>query len=238
VKPFVPAVIALVVGIVLGAWQPRGELLSLRQELDEERAAARRPCRADATDGVRSLLRAPETLGVRAAKPGGDAPAVEPAVDGPLEATDAGEEPGQDAPAGGAPFQDIEEARDAMHAALDARRAQAMAALVEQGDLEDDEIEAVNAAMDRMNQELEVAVGAFVDDALADKQVDRRDVMEFAADALDIVLAADDSVRLALPADLYDDIDPTAVDPLSYVSGDTLDALLLLEGVENAAFDQ
>ena len=36
------------VGIVLGAWQPRGELLEMRAELDELRAAGNKPCRASA----------------------------------------------------------------------------------------------------------------------------------------------------------------------------------------------
>ncbi|HND34441.1 MAG TPA: hypothetical protein PLA94_30775, partial [Myxococcota bacterium] len=50
---FLPAVLALVVGILLGAWQPRGELLRLRSELDASRG---KDCRSDAAASVRDLL--------------------------------------------------------------------------------------------------------------------------------------------------------------------------------------
>ncbi|MES2639814.1 MAG: hypothetical protein V4850_10035 [Myxococcota bacterium] len=228
-KPFFPAVVALVAGIVLGAWQPRGELLSMRAELDTLKAAGGKPCRSGAADSIRSILRAdPSTFEAS----GADRKVRN--VGGPddAEVAEIGEEgaPPTDGAIPEAPA-NAEQLRDTMNAALDARRAQALAALVEQGGLEDAEVAAVTDAMDQMNRELKTEVNAFVDAAVASGEVDRRDVMEFAAGALDIVIAADDRLQKAVPADVYAEVDDAAVDPFSYLSGDALDALVRLEGV-------
>jgi len=228
-KPFFPAVVALVAGIVLGAWQPRGELLSMRAELDTLKAAGGKPCRSGAADSIRSILRAdPSTFEAS----GGDRKVRN--VGGP-EGGEVAEGEGEGAPptdgATPEPPANAEQLRETMNTALDARRAQALAALVEQGGLEDAEVAAVTAAMDQMNRELKTEVDAFVDAAVASGEVDRRDVMEFAAGALDIVIAADDRLQKAVPADVYADVDDAAVDPFSYLSGDALDALVRLEGV-------
>jgi hypothetical protein len=237
-KPFFPAVVALVAGIVLGAWQPRGELLAARAELDALRTDHGGPCRGGAADSIRSILHAdaPSVAEAPSHPHEGRVPAAiaadEPVVDEPTPPAD--EQPvGADAPADQTP----EQMKEAMHTALDARRAQALAALVEQGELSDDEVEAVNTAMDHMNQELASEVDGFVDDALRAGEVDRRDVMDFAADALDIVIAADDDMRKAVPPEVYDEIDDSAVDPFSYVSGDTLDALARLQGMPSPVFE-
>lgn len=219
----------MVVGIVLGAWQPRGELLSLRAELDQLRAHGGKPCRGGAAESIRSILRADAPDLSLDEEPADEAPNVDGvATETPAEAPTDGEAPAEgptDAP------QTPEEMQEGLRAALDARRAQALAALVEQGGLEEEEVDAVNAAMDQMNRELKAEVDAFVTDAASTGEVDRRDVMDFAAEALDIVIAADDRMRHALPADVYAQVDDSAVDPFSYVSGDTLDALARLEGV-------
>jgi hypothetical protein len=67
-------------------------------------------------------------------------------------------------------------------------------------------------------------------DALANGEVERRDMLGFAADALDVVLAADDAMRDALPEGALDGVDDTLVDPHAYISGDTLAPLTRLEG--------
>lgn len=227
--------IALVAGIVLGAWQPRGELLAMRTELDALKATAARPCRGGAADSIRSILRA-------------DAPNFEAAVEGkrsrPADDAPSTEPPGSDAPDDAdappvaPPTETPEQMRDAMNTALDARRAQALAALVEQGGLEDDEVAAVTDAMDQMNRELKVEVDAFVDAAVAAGEVDRRDIMDFAAESLDIVIAADDRMRKAVPDDVYAEVDEAAVDPFSYVSGDVLASLMKMEGVTAPTFGE
>ncbi len=229
-KPFFPAVLALVVGIVLGAWQPRGELLAMRAELDELRAQAARPCRGGAAESIRSILRA-DAPDLERPDRRAPAPSIEITAEAePDEAAPEADVP-TDAPVAEAP-QTPEQLRDAMRTALDARRAQALAALAEQGDLDDDAVEAVEAAMNQMNRELKAEVDAFVDAAVESGSVDRRDLMDFAAESLDIVIAADDRMRSAVPEDVYAAVDESAVDPFSYVSGDTLEALVRLEGVD------
>lgn len=226
-KPFFPAVIALVVGIVLGAFQPRGELLALRGELDALRAKGGKPCAGDAAADIRSILRAaPQEMGRRSNT---DEDATEP--------TEGAEVPADGAPdvapaAGDAPAESPAQVQEALVAAMDARRAQALQALTEQGDLSDDEVDSVNAAMDQMNREIKAEVDTFVEEALKNGEIDRRDILDFGAEALDIVIAADDRMRAALPEDVYVGVDDAAVDPFSYVSGDALTSLTRLEGID------
>ncbi len=220
-KSFVPAVLALVIGIVLGSWQPRGELLQTRQEMDELRARSKGDCRGErAMDGIRDILRAkpPDAL---------NAPDDPPEADTATAANPAA--PGEPPPPSG-PV-DMAKEVGVMQAALDARRSQALAALIEQGDLSDEQVEAVERAMDEMNNQLRAQVDEFVAAANAGDEPDRRDMMEFAADTLDIVLVADDQMRAIVPAEAYDSVDPETVDPFSYLSGEAVASLAKLEAL-------
>lgn len=228
-KPFFPAVIALVVGIVLGALQPRGELLALREELDTVRAKGAQPCRGGAADSIRSILRAaPQEMAERRNEEEDEPSPDDPSPDDVPATPDAQADGAPDAAAA----RSAAEVEDAMVTAMDARRAQALQALTEQGDLGDDEVAAVNAAMDQMNREIKAEVDAFVADAVQNGSIDRRDILDFGAEALDIVIAADDRMRAALPEDVYADVDDAAVDPFSYISGESLTALTRLEGID------
>ncbi len=221
--------VALVAGIVLGAWQPRGELLAMRTELDALKVAGARPCRGGAAESIRSILRADPTSleapseGRRVRNVGDAAPTGAPEeVDGVLPAPDADATP---------EIQSPDQLREAMNTALDARRAQALAALVEQGGLEEAEVGMVTDSMDQMNRELRAEVDAFVEGAVAAGEVDRRDIMDFAAESLDIVIAADERMRRSVPAEVYAEVDDAAVDPFSYLSGEALESLVRLEGI-------
>ena len=226
-KSFVPAVLALVVGIVLGAWEPRGELLAARKEMDDLRAKSRSgDCRGGrAMDGIRDILhaRAPDT-DEDAAEP---APPEKPGIHVGKPHPDGGEDaaPAEAPPAPPPTPEEIRKNVAAMQAGLDARRSQALAALTEQADLSDDQVTAVNAAMDEMNAKLKTEVDDFVTASNSGQDPDRRDMMEFAANTLDAVIAADDKMRDILPEDVYDSVDPEAVDPFSYISGDAVPGL-------------
>jgi hypothetical protein len=226
-KLFVPVVIALVVGIVLGSWQPRGDMLALRAEVDELRAEAKRPCRSGGARTLSGIFRVPEEApeaADAASTPAGDVPGAPP-------------EPGQEgvAPPGAAPGparpQSAQEAVGAMKATLEARRAQALQALIEQGNLSEEQVASVEGIMDDMNTELKRSVDAMVNEVVAAGAVDRRDMLDFGADALDIVIAADDRMRATLPPEVYDAVDDETVDPFSYVSGDALESAARLEGI-------
>ena len=229
--------IALVLGIVLGAWQPRGELLEMRTELDAMKTAGGKPCRASAADSLRDLLRAPggavdDSRRVRNVAPTDpDAPTDEGVATG--GATVEGGELDPNAPSVAiSDAEALEPGQEAMSAALDARRAQALAALTEQADLDEEDVAAVNAAMKQMNDELGAQIDAMVTSAVSDGELDRRDMMEFGAEALDVVLAADDRMRDIIPPEVYAQIDASAVDPLSYISGETLDTVARLKDVK------
>jgi hypothetical protein len=230
-KPFLPAVAALVAGIVLGAWQPRGELLALRAEMDELRAKASRPCRGGAADSIRTILRAEAPdLPTRTGTGEEGSPPSPDAEPPPPPGAPVSPDAATEAPAPPSP-EDIEAMQEQMAAALDARRAQALAALAEQADLDDAQTAGVTAIMDDMNRQLKEEVDRFVDEAVAAGDVDRRDLMDFAAESLDIVIATDDRMRATLGEDVYADVDETATDPLSYLSGDTLQSLARMQDV-------
>ena len=239
VKPFLAGVAALVVGIIVGAWQPRGELLSMREELDSLKASQAKCGRGGAAAGIRELLHA-EARERRTENGSGPQPIANDRMKAaPDENSDGNIEIHlrDDPPAKPAGPENATEAAEMAGAALDARRAQARAALVEQGDLSDEQMAAVDAAMAEMNTQLKAEVDQFVDSALSAAEttggeIDRREMMDLAAGSLDVVIAADDAVRKALPPDVYDAIDDQAVDPFSYISGDTLASLAKLDGMD------
>ncbi len=236
-KSFVPAVIALVIGIILGSWQPRGELLQARQEMDELRAKAKSSdCRGGrAIDGIRDILhaRTPDAEPDASADADADADAKRPGFH-----FQAGDKPGAPAAdAGGGPDappatpEEVQKQVAAMKAALDARRSQAMAALEEQADLSDEQSTAVDSAMADMNAQLKAEVDALVATANDGDVIERRDLMEFAANSLDTVIAADDKLRDIIPAEVYDTLDAETIDPFSYLSGDAVDSLSKLQAL-------
>jgi hypothetical protein len=236
VKNFVPVVVALVIGIVLGAWQPRGELLEARKQMDDLRAKAKSGNRSggSALAGIQQILRAKPP-----AQPG-QTPEPTSAAAGSQAADNAPDGTSQtpDIPTDTPPptAEDIRQQVGVMQATLDARRAQAMAALTEQGELTEDQQAEVSNAMAEMNSQLKAEVERFVAAANAGEDLDRRDAMEFTANSLDVVLAADDKMREILPAEVYDAVDSEAVDPFSYLSGDAVESLSKLEALP--AFEQ
>ncbi len=235
-KSFVPAVIALVVGIVLGAWEPRGELLDARKQMDELRAKAHNSdCRGGkALDGIRDLLhaKAPEELQDAAADDAEPKKRAHLKMQvGEAKPVDPPTKDGDAPPAPPLTPEEIKKSVSEMQAALDARRSQALAALTEQANLNDDQVAAVDAAMSEMNGKLKTEVDDFVTASNGGQDPDRRDAMEFAANTLDAVIAADDKMRDIIPADVYDTVDPEAVDPFSYISGDAVPGLANLKEI-------
>jgi DNA-binding transcriptional ArsR family regulator len=223
VQRFLPIVLTLVIGILLGSWQPRGEVLALRAELDELRVA--RPCKATAASSVRRLLDAgAQTAGKKpetSEKPSQELPVSTPepaAPDPPLSA------PPSEA--------DFEADKEAAKAALDARRAQALAALAEQSDLSDEELKSVEEAIDSFNSNLKASVDAFVAEAKTHGTVERRDVMALGADILDHAVTADDSLHSLISAESRQGMDPELLDPFSYISGDVVESVSELKDME------
>ncbi len=224
-RTFLIAVFALVVGTMLGALQPRGELLESRAQRDQLVREAKSCKRGAASAGITELLRGahrpanPEPTGVpptsdhaapTGAGPAGDVAVIEPNDD------DDDRLPG---------FEDPE----AMRAALDARAAQARAALIEQADPSDEELAAIDAALEKMNARLSTQVEAFVKTVEGGQEPERRELMEFAAEALDAVIEADDVFAASIDEETRAALDDETLDPFSYIDGSTLQALQRLE---------
>ncbi len=225
-RTFLITALALVLGTVLGALQPRGELLALREEVRALNDKTRECQRGAAGAGLREFFRAPPAS---APEPTG-APTGEEAIgaDGPAGADVpvADEANSGQAEASGPKAEDVE----AMVAAMDARAAQARAALLEQGELDDEQIAAIDEALERMNAKLKKQVDAFAQSVEAGGEPDRRELMEFAAEALDAVIEADDAMVAHIPESVRDSMDDEALDPMSFISGETLSAIATLEG--------
>jgi hypothetical protein len=224
-KTFLATIGALVAGVLIGAAQPRGELLRLRGDLADMKKETAKCRRASAAAGIREILRADAPRADEVPPP----QSPEPPGDGVH--IQLGDGTAANEPVGNS---GAEESLDAALLALDARRAQARAALAEEADLEEGQLAAVDAAVEKMNARITAEVERFVSQTMADGELDRRETMDFAAEALDIVIEADDGIRGAIPAEVYAALDDSAVDPFSYLSGDALRALMRLEGMAEA----
>lgn len=229
-RTFLLSAAALVLGTLIGAFQPRGELLALREKVADLERRSREAQRGAAGAGLREFFRAPPAAADRDPAPApapGEISADGPAPEGtpPAEAAEAN---AANTPAErtGPSADDVE----SMVAALDARAAQARAALMEQADLDDEQLDAIDDAMERMNEKLKRQVDAFAQSVEAGAEPDRRELMEFAAEALDAVIEADDAIVANIPGSVRAEMDEEALDPMSFISGETLAAIATLEG--------
>lgn len=218
-RTFLIAVGALVVGTAIGAWEARGERLELRGRVTMLEQETRACKRGAASQGIARILGGRD--GAVEAAAGGEAP-----PDAPQRAVVGLGTREESQPEIGAQFPKTSEA---MADALNARAAQAHAALIEQADPDDEQLALIDAAIEKMNARLKSQVDAFTASVQGGTEPDRRELMDFAAEALDAVIEADDSFREALPDDVRDAIDDQALDPFSYIDGSTLASLALLE---------
>ena len=112
--------------------------------------------------------------------------------------------------------------------AMELRRTQARAALAEAG-VSDEQLSSIDEAMDRMNQDLSALTETFVATVQEGGEPDRREMMMFAADTLDVLLEGEDALYGVLDEEQRADIDDAALDPFSYIDGGVVDALMQLE---------
>lgn len=233
-KHFLFLVAGIVLGTVVGLWQPRGELFAMREQLAEnekEMAALRRQAGAASIAGLFHPARSTPPGGTP--EPGPQ-PSPDPTAAGAqgLQVT-VGEPSGPATLAPDAENIDLGEAEtmQGVKEALDARAAQARAALVEQANLDDEQLAAFDAAIDRMNERLQKQIDLLATQLESGEQPDRRDLMELGAEGLDAMIEADDTIAEALPPDVRDAIDDELLDPFSHVDGTTMESLLQFDGM-------
>ena len=195
------AAVALVVGLVIGGLGPRSEARGLREKLDE---LSSRECASgnDMGKQIAEVFRgrplASNLPDVQVDEPTAE-PETEPASD---------EEPRSRRGKRGQGFQiDIdgedgsepqtpEEAVAMAREAMELRRTQARAALAEAG-VSDEQLSSIDEAMDRMNQDLSALTETFVATVQEGGEPDRREMMMFAADTLDVLLETRSVTRTA-----------------------------------------
>ncbi len=201
----------IVIGVGLGAVPAENWSSTVASHAKEE---ARRDCpKSDFSGVVGTML---EDAGRR-----NEAPAPAPEGLGPALPDEAApSEPGEPVPP-----PDLEQEVSAAKTALEARRTQARAALIEDAGLDDTQIAAFDEATAAMNAELI----ALTDDLVADVQENgppsRRDSMQYAAEALDVMISTEDRLNAVLDDDQRTDAAPESLDPLSYVDPSIVDHL-------------
>jgi len=152
--------------------------------------------------------------------------------DGAVAAEEVEPAPSEEEDQEALPSKSREREIEAARTALELRRTQARAALLEHTDAEDEQLETFDQAVGNMNAVLlgmSDELGEMLDSG---EEPARRDAMEFAADALDTLLAAEDAMRAAFGEDQLEGLPDSAVDPFSYVDPAIVDVLAQLEKAE------
>jgi len=126
-------------------------------------------------------------------------------------------------------FERSQEELETARTALELRRAQARAALIEGAEPNDDQLADIDQAVQDMNDSLLTLSGELTDMMENGEEPERRQAMSFAAEALDTMLTAEDRFRDALSQDQIDALDDQALDPFSYISPDIIDTLQSLD---------
>ena len=226
------AAIALVIGLALGGLGPRSDARALRTRVAELEATcepsngARRtiaeffdPRRWDAerpptAPAPRPSPSEPEAIDA----PVASAPSPEPSTRGanvPPSLGGDGPDPGRVAE---------------MYEALDLRRAQARRALIEQANPTEGQLIEIDTIVEDMNADISNIALDFVDSVEASGgEPSRRQAMEFAREALDVMLVSEDALWSTLDAGQADSVDPEAIDPFSYIDGSVVESLMELD---------
>ena len=227
------AALALFVGILLGGYGPSAELRKHQESSPSGLFAANAaPCDSTVGSDLATLLgngvgRAPDPspTEVPPIKVAPDHRAVELAAEIDAASEAAGEQFVDDLEAATSNSDELELARTA----LELRRTQARAALLEDTYADDEQMEQFDTAVTAMNGVLLDLTDDLTEMVDGGRRPGRREAMEFAADALDALLSAEDNMRGAFGADQFSDVEDSAIDPFSYVDPAIIDAL---EGLE------
>jgi len=226
-KQIAIAAVALILGLVLGGLGPRSDLRAL------EAKVATMSSGGDCTSSVGSDLAALMAAGSRRSAArnalGDRSPDViaeeNPEAAALVEEINAGEDE-----ALGDLAQDLSEGIDSeqlelARTALELRRAQARASLVEDADPDETQLEAIDGAVNDMNSSLMGLASELTEMINNGEEPTRQDAMSFAADALDTMIIAEESMRGALDPDQLAALQDGSLDPFSYVDPELVSVL-------------
>lgn len=203
------AAIAVVVGVVLGGTLPRAEARRLEARMEELEL---RKCGPGVGSDLGRMLR-----GVGSSEP--NRPGIVREKNPDLADTDEVDD--DEAPPSRGP--------DAMKTAMRLRSTQSRAALVEDANPNDEQLDTLDAAVDQMNAELLELADQLASRLEEGEVPSRHDQLAFAADALDILLEADASLRGTLDPEQLDAVEDGSIDPFSYVDPAIIERLDRIE---------
>jgi hypothetical protein len=217
--------IAMAVGLVLGGLGPRSEVRALRQEIAEQGDEA---CDRQVGREIASVFQG---------RPWEPPSGADPSVTAPApEAPEPERTSGVQITVNDQPVEDGEEAEpdpetlDAMRDAMELRRTQAEAALREQAGATDAQMQTVDQIADVMNDDLRSLASEFVETVkTTGGEPTRHELMVFAAETLDVLLAAEEQMYDAFDAEQRASVDEEATDPLSFVDGRVVEILAELD---------
>lgn len=224
-RALVFAVVAFALGLVIGGYPPRAEVRELEAKLEDARDSA---CGPGMGQDLARLFAV--GAGTSRAQPYGDPEQI--AAENPEAAELVAELDAEQAEVGQAaqelaqnvPDEDLQ----ALRAALQLRRAQARAALVESADPTDTQLMEFDLAVKEMNERL-ISLASDVTGMIQDGDpIARRDAMVFAAETLDALIATEDRFTDLLTEDQLDEVDLDALDPFSYVDPAIVDTFAQL----------
>ena len=220
--------LALMAGVLIGVLSQQPEIHDARQTIAE---LEERDCKSRGVGrGLAAAMHGRPRAMIEPDEP--DAPAdadVEEEPEEPQE-QDEGEsgfefeiDLGDEKPVEEWDDEDVRRELDALVTAQDLRRTQARAALIEQADPSDEELETFDQTIDAMNGELLELTHELVEQIDNDEEVTRHDMMTYAADLLDVMIVADENVANVVGGQT--DIDDEAYDPFSYVDPEIISVL-------------
>jgi hypothetical protein len=230
VRGLAGAAVALVIGLALGGLGPRAEIRGLKKQLAgtqecETRGVGRELASAFSGKPWEAALDKDEVAAldrVRADDHADDGDEDDPEEGGMTVEWTIGDD-GEFDP------EDLEQGMQMAKDAMSLRQAQARAALDEQAQPSDEQWDAIDDAMNNMNADLNDLAQEFVDTLVDGEEPSRRDAMIFAADTLDVILEADDSIFGALDSDQRSAVEDEAIDPLAHIDPELLNIFLELD---------
>lgn len=223
VSHLVVAVVALVLGVLVGGVGPRGEARALQQqlvELEGRECARGRGVGAEIAGAFRGR---PLVFGEEATAAAEPAPS-EPVAVPTRESSAGGAERSQGTSAGGGPDE-----VEAVMEAMELRRRQAMQALIDHGGLDAAQQELAEGVVDELNSELELLAEEFVTTMEGGVEPDRRESMLFARDAIDVLLDAENGLYDLMDESQREGLGPEITDPFNYIDGGVVSVLRELD---------